>query len=121
MPGNALENPVAAGGIRRREHASALGSGAQTIGGESCQSTPNEMLQHQGLGIRVSELPLTCRLSLVGYHLGSFTDVTKYTRPGLTMWMISKNIRSISWEILFLDESLKNNIRTRLSGRGALI
>ena len=108
MPGNALENPVAGGCISFSLITKRIGGGTQTVGGESCQSTPNKILQDEKFGIQLSELLLTCRLFLVVCHSGYLNELSKCTRPELTVGVISKNIRSISWEIFFLDESLEN-------------
>lgn len=63
------------GGCRERQtsrRVCMLGSKARTVGGKGCQSTPDEMIQLRKLEIQVAELSLTCQLSLVGHHSGSF-------------------------------------------------
>lgn len=74
IPGNDWENPVAEGGVKSRKRTQRR---ALTVGGESCQSTPNATFQRGGPATQASESSLTSQLYLVGCHSGSITEVSE--------------------------------------------
>lgn len=79
------------------------------------------MVQREIFGAQVLESPLTSQLYLVKCHSGSITEAHKRVRPGLTVWVVSENIRPVSWEILFLLKPMEIDIQKGVSELKVLV
>jgi hypothetical protein len=79
------------------------------------------MLQREIFGVQVLESPLTSQLYLVKCHSESITEMHKRVRPELTVWVVSENIRPVSWEILFLLKSTESDIQEGVSELKVLV